>query len=118
MYKIKDHVLIELWQTRSERESQYVLLGQCRIKDGMLRSPPPHRIDMPLRASATQSEEVSSRIQGSLCLYLSPRVCDSRTFDLATDEAGLWIKCLCTAPDQLLKLAVVHPAPRRRDYSA
>ena len=94
MYKIKDHVLIELWQTRSERESQYVLLGQCRIKDGMLRSPPPHRIDMPLRASATQSEEVSSRIQGSLCLYLSPRVCESRTFDLATDEARLWIKSL------------------------
>ena len=93
-YKIKDHLLIELWQTQNERERQYVLLGQCRIKNGMLRSPPPHRIDMPLRARATQFEEVSSQIQGSLCLYLSPRVCDSRTFDLATDEAGLWINCL------------------------
>ena len=68
----KDHVLIELWQTRSRGESMRAL-GQCRIKDG-ISQPAPHRIDMPLRASAAQSEEVSSRIQGSLCLYLSPRV--------------------------------------------
>ena len=57
MYKIKDHVLIELWQTRSERESQYVLLGQCRIKDGAAPQP------RPLTESTCHSEQVRHNLR-------------------------------------------------------
>mmetsp|Transcript_19021 Transcript_19021/g.59538 ORF Transcript_19021/g.59538 Transcript_19021/m.59538 type:complete len:2321 (-) Transcript_19021:1867-8829(-) len=70
-----DHLLVELWESMGKKKpilhaEQDKFLGEGQIFSGVLRNPPPHRIDLPLRPRESSGPE---SITGSLCVYLAPR---------------------------------------------